>query len=575
MGRQPIRGLHEVAVGLEVRATGGVGTSRSPRSPTYASNYAGSIGCHPTGDAHRGVARVGVLLVSILLVIVATDRSANAAPPPGPRLSSAAAPPAPSISPDAVNWLSDRLVELTFTNPVINPPLAKTKVRILVPAGYADSGKRYPMVLLLHGIGDTSSAWTKNQDGWPKTLETFTAGKDVIVVMPDAGQNGDAGWYTDWYNNGAYGTPRWETYHLVQLLDYVDRSFPTRGDRNGRVVAGLSMGGFGTMSYAARHPDLFAGAFSFSGALDSTNLVFTPEIWGLRATEEVRQRGHNPIDLADNLADTRVWFRTGMGLPGGPGPKDNTPGLEPAIWPTNERFAQALSASGVPYFYEAYPMGGHNWWHWQEGFQLAWPSMQKLFDAVIPPPATFRYRSVESPFRIWGWDVEARRSVVEFLQMRAVSTEGLELEGSGLVLLTTPPAYEPGRSYNIEAKGPTAAVAPAVVVADAQGRLQFEVTLGPSHTQQQYTAAQRAQAAADPRYWQAAKVHIAAAPITVTPAELAATPPTPTGDVRPLPRLPETGSLPFPEALPIALAAGYALLASVNRRASRPRRPRS
>ena len=118
-----------------------------------------------------------------------------------------------------------------------------------------------------HGIGDTPSAWTKNQDGWPKTLETFTADKDVIVVMPDAGQNSDAGWFTDWYNGGAYGSPRWETYHLVQLLDYVDRSFPTRGDRNGRVVAGLSMGGFGTMSYAARHPDLFAGAFSFSGAL--------------------------------------------------------------------------------------------------------------------------------------------------------------------------------------------------------------------------------------------------------------------------------------------------------------------
>jgi len=515
--------------------------------------------------------------VSILLVIVVADRPANAVPALRPQLVSAAAPPAPSLSPDAVNWLSNRLVELTFANPVVNPPLAKTKVRILVPAGYAESAKRYPMVLLLHGIGDTSSAWTRNQDGWPITLETFTADKDVIVVMPDAGQNIDAGWFTDWYNGGAYGSPRWETYHLVQLLDYVDRSFRTRGDRNGRVVAGLSMGGFGTMSYAARNPDLFAGAFSFSGALDSTYLVFTPEIWGLRATEEVRQRGHNPIDLADNLADTKVWFRTGMGLLGGPGPKDNTPGLEPAIWPTNERFAQALSANRVAYSYMSYPMGNHNWWHWQEGFQLAWPSMQKLFDTVIPAPASFRYRSMETSFRIWGWDVEARRGVVEFLQMRAVSSQGLELEGSGSVLLTSAPGYEPGRSYNVEAKGPTASVAPAVVVADARGRLQFEVTLGPSHTQQQFTTVQQAQAAADPRYWQTAKVQIAAAPITATPAERAVTPTSPTrpGDARRRPPLPATGSLPFPEALPIALAAGYALLASVKRRAAGPRRPTS
>ncbi len=532
------------------------------------------IGYHPSGVAHRGVTRLGVVLMAILLVIMISDRPASGtALPLGKPLLAATAPPPPSLTPDAVNWLSDRLVELTFTNPAVNPPLAKTKVRVLVPVGYAASGKRYPMVLLLHGIGDTSSAWTKNQDGWPITLEAFTADKDVIVVMPDAGQNADAGWYTDWFNGGAYGSPQWETYHLVQLLDYVDRSFPTRGDRNGRVVAGLSMGGFGTMSYAARHPDLFAGAFSFSGALDSTNLVFTPEIWGLRATEEVRQRGHNPIDLADNLGDTKVWFRTGMGLPGGPGPRDNVPGLEPVIWPTNERFAQALTASGVAYFYETYPMGAHNWWHWQDGFQRAWPSMQKLFDAVLPPPATFRYRSMESSFRIWGWNVEPRRRVVEFLQMRAVSTDGLELEGSGSVLLTSSPAYEPGRSYNIDATGPTAAVAPAAVLADAQGRLQFEVTLGPSHTQQQYTAAQQAQATADPRYWQSAKVRIAAAPITVKPVDLGGTSSSPaparSGEARPRPQLPATGSLPFPEAVPIAFAACYALLTTINRRASR------
>ena len=478
---------------------------------------------------------------------------------------------APPISPESVEWLSDRLVELTFTNPSIRPPLAKTKVRVLVPQGYAERGVRYPVVLLLHGIGDTSSAWTKNQDGWPITLEAFTADKDVIVVMPDGGQNADAGWYSDWYNDGRFGPPQWETYHLGQLLDYVDRSFPTRADRAGRVVAGLSMGGFGAASYAARHPDLFAGTFSFSGALDTTTLVFTPEIWGLRPLHEVRQRGHNPVDLADNLVDTRVWFRTGMGLLGGPGPKDNSPGLEPAIWPTNERFAQALSASGVRHTYEAYPQGGHNWWHWQEGFQKAWPEMQRLFDSPTSAPSSFRYRSMEPVFRIWGWDVETRRSVVEFLQLRAVSAGGLEIEGSGSVALVTPPSYEPGAEYALAASGKTATVAPNVAVADSDGRLRFVVGLGPSHTQQQFTAAQVAQAAADPGYWQSAKVAITAgsrASLAPAPAPADTPAPAPPDDARApsVPgRLPATGSTPTAEFATV-LFAGAVLLAAVRRR---------
>lgn len=413
----------------------------------------------------------GAILAACLLAAVTVSAA----------LGSTSAPSPPPLEAVTTTWLSDRLVELSFANPLLDPPSPSTTVRVLVPHGYASSGKRYPVVLLLHGIGDSARAWTTKQDGWPVTLESFTSDKDVIVVMPDGGQNATAGWYSDWHNGGALGPPAWETYHLDQLLGYVDWRFPTRADRAGRVVAGLSMGGFGAMSYAARHPDTFAGAFSFSGALDTTLIgaIFDERIWGNRLLDDVRRRGHNPVDLADNLADTHVWFRTGMGVAGGPGPKDlETGGLEAFLWPTNESFAAALRTAGVRHTYQAYPLGGHNWYHWQQGFQLAWPQMQALFDDPRPVPTSFRYRSIEPAFQIWGWQVTVTRPVVELLQMSGVSSGGLTLHGSGSVSVVTPPVHRPGTTYSLQTRGPTAS-STSWAVADAAGRLHFAVNLGP------------------------------------------------------------------------------------------------
>ena len=159
--------------------------------------------------------------------------------------------------------------------------------------------------------------------------------------MPDAGLGG---WYTNWQNPGARGQPRWETFHVDELIPWIDRHYRTRG----RAIAGLSMGGFGAMSYAARHPDLFQAAASFSGAVDTN----TPpqaasaiidgiagldgglpgSLFGLRETDEVRWRGHNPWDLAVNLKPLSLTLRTGNGEAGGPygggGPTDP---IEPVV----------------------------------------------------------------------------------------------------------------------------------------------------------------------------------------------------------------------------------------------------
>jgi S-formylglutathione hydrolase FrmB len=430
---------------------------------------------------------------------------------------SAARTAAATTGPEPVDarWLGPRTVDLTFEVPGLSSVLPRPKVRVLLPRGYRSSARRYPVLLLLHGAGDRYDGWTTNQDGWPVTLRQFTADKDVIVVMPDGGTPDRPGWYSDWFNFGELGSPRWETFHIKTVLPYIFRTFRAERDRDSHVVAGLSMGGFGAMSYAARHPDLFAGAFSLSGALDNRRFMshVFPEVWGTEADQLVRVRGHNPVDLAGNLRHTRLWFRTGQGVPGGPAPRDNEPqglALEQGVGKLNEIFAAALERAGLPYTYQSYAQGGHNWWHWQRGLQrLAWPEIEAVFAHDGPDrPRRFSYRSIEPRFRVWGWRVRADREVVEFLRMTGVRRQGLRLVGSGTVDLRTPAVYEPGRRYRIDVEGATATTPTPVVRADESGRLGFVVRLGDSHVYQQDTAPQRAAAAEPGAYWQAATVRI-------------------------------------------------------------------
>lgn len=273
-------------------------------------------------------------------------------------------------------WLSDRLVELAFENHRVDPPLGKTRVRVLVPEDWDTSGKRYPVVYLLHGAGDDATAWTEKQDGYPVTLEEFTEGKDVIVVMPDGGGSGSPpGWYSDWYNGGDFGPPEWETYHVVQLVRFVDRNFPTRAERDGRVVAGLSMGGFGAMSYAARNEGLFVAAGSFSGAVDiqagevvvpaALSVLYSPCIWGHPVWQRDNWSAHNPTALAPRLRGVSLFVASGNGLPGR---HDETPprppesmAFEAVIYRMSQNFVEALERAEVPVTTWFYGNGTHGW----------------------------------------------------------------------------------------------------------------------------------------------------------------------------------------------------------------------
>ena len=134
------------------------------------------------------------------------------------------------------------------------------KYNIVLPRNYETSSRRYPVLYLLHGLTQNYTAWGL-QNGLP-----FYAGlyEDLIVVMPDGGNS----WYVNWTANEGGQKNNWEDHIVRDVVTHVDWNYRTIARREGRAIAGLSMGGYGAMMLGLRHPDIFVSIGSTSGALE-------------------------------------------------------------------------------------------------------------------------------------------------------------------------------------------------------------------------------------------------------------------------------------------------------------------
>lgn len=129
---------------------------------------------------------------------------------------------------------------------------------IYLPKGYANSAKRYPVVYLLHGYNDVPTSWADKAGIVEMADRMIAAGVllPCILVMPSAGRS----WYID-------GPEKMETAFIDDLIPQIDTHYRTRTDRSGRMLAGLSMGGYGAMRLALRHPDRFSAMALMSPAI--------------------------------------------------------------------------------------------------------------------------------------------------------------------------------------------------------------------------------------------------------------------------------------------------------------------
>jgi len=303
-------------------------------------------------------------------VLVAAAAVAGCGATPGRQATHSSRAGAGAITVVARERLDARLEEWTLRTPALHDP---TRVRVLLPAGYrAAPRRRYPVLYLLHGAASDYRSWTRYGDA-----EAITARAPMIVVMPDGGADG---WYTDWYAGNRAVQPRWETYHVGELVPWIDATYRTIAARGGRALAGLSMGGFGAMSYAARHPGTFAAAASFSGALD----VGSSAAWGPRAENRARWRAHLPIAIAGRLRSLAlVELRTGDGRPGPLDPRGTRPGcaacaLERYLYASNVRLHERLRALGIGHTWDDYGRGTHDWPYWRRDLRETLPDLARV-----------------------------------------------------------------------------------------------------------------------------------------------------------------------------------------------------
>jgi S-formylglutathione hydrolase FrmB len=400
-----------------------------------------------------------------------------------------------------VKQINPRLVAIVVKTKTLPDP---ANIYVLLPPGYSSHpGRRYPVFYLLHGTSGTASDWTVMGNA-----QKVIGNRQLITVMPDIALNdGGGGWCTDWPN----GAQSWEAFHIHQLLPWVQSNLRTLNARGERAIAGLSQGGFCSMSYAARHPDLFSIALGYSGAPDiyydsqartgAEAVINATEVgldhvppntfFGDPLTDGINWAAHDPATLAENLRWTRMYMYWGNGKDGPydtPGSSGGANGIEALIWADNNYFQARLNSLGIPAYFDDYGNGTHSWPYWTRDLRRSIGRIMFDFQHPTPAPSQFTYTSADNSYSIYGWRVQMHRVAREFSTLSQVGRKGFNLSGSGAARILSAPLYHPQSWYAMETYGDGAHRQRTMVRARRDGRLALTVRLGPSNPYRQDTS---------------------------------------------------------------------------------------
>ncbi len=286
------------------------------------------------------------------------------------------------------------------TDAVWSQALGTTKQLVVyLPPSYATPAgatRRYPVAVYLHGYFGSERDWTV-AGALAATMDSLVAAglPEMIVVMPD----GDDGWWTTWHrlidvsvcrrtprqeNADTYCVPwlKYDDYVAADIVTWTDTHYRTLAQRASRAIAGLSMGGYGAISLAARFPQTFAVAASHSGVLrpalmtDSSTVATTG-----RATER-DARTRDELRAASGARWERIEAAFGQDSvswmsrdparllqrlrdAGTPLPALYVDvGTEDYLLPMNRSFRETMAQMQVPLAYAEYP-GRHDWAYWK------------------------------------------------------------------------------------------------------------------------------------------------------------------------------------------------------------------
>ncbi len=242
----------------------------------------------------------------------------------------------------------------------------KKKYCIYLPAGYDEEGREFPVLYLLHGLTDTHTAWRDRGNVADIATAVFARGKaqEMIIVMPDAGTTYD----------GYFNADGWcyEDFFFQEFIPHIESTYRIIADKEHRAIAGLSMGGGGTVGYAIRHSEMFSSAYAMSalmGMVDGSWISRDPDARRSAFIKSVVE--YNNIKAIEDATDEQCarlkkvrWFID--------------VGDDDFLFDNNMDFIRAMRVKRIPYQLRVRD-GGHKWLYWQEALEMALPFISKGF----------------------------------------------------------------------------------------------------------------------------------------------------------------------------------------------------
>ncbi|WP_373155725.1 esterase [Bacteroides cellulosilyticus] len=221
------------------------------------------------------------------------------------------------------------------------------RMTVYTPAGYETSGKRYPVLYLLHGMGGDEEAWI-SLGRTAQILDNLIAqgkAKPMIVVMPNgnASQEAAPGESSRGMVPPTIQLPKTMEGSYEQafpeIVKFIDKNYRTIKSKSGRAIAGLSMGGFHSLHISKQYPDMFNYIGLFSAAIMPNKEVSSPIYENMEGKLKV-QFDKNPA---------LYWIAIGK---------------TDFLYKANEEYRKLLDEKGYKYtYYESDE--GHIWKNWR------------------------------------------------------------------------------------------------------------------------------------------------------------------------------------------------------------------
>jgi S-formylglutathione hydrolase FrmB len=216
----------------------------------------------------------------------------------------------------------------------------RVHARVVLPPGYADTKRRYPVVYFLHGLPANAAAYRGND--W--LIDALERAGPAILVIPQGARVGDRD--PEYLNWGA--GRNWETYVATEVPRYVDTHFRTIRARSGRAIVGVSAGGYGAMILGLHHLGEFSVIESWSGYFHPTDPTGTVSL--------PREPAASARNLVGDLRSDERQEPTFIGFYVGRG--------DARFREDNVRLDARLTAARVPHTFDVYP-GAHTTSLWK------------------------------------------------------------------------------------------------------------------------------------------------------------------------------------------------------------------